>query len=97
MGYYFLQIRKFYTPYSREERFIMNLSENVQSYATSAAILAGGVLMVSAAFALRGSIKVNHARALNLTADAGRLVSLSAKYDAKAAVDNLRVLKEAID
>lgn len=81
--------------YYRKEVSEMNTNK-LMEVSTAFAIAAGGVLLATVSVTMGSAIKVNKARAINLTADAGRLISLSKKYDAKAAVDNLKVLKDII-
>lgn len=74
----------------------MEKSEKVLTYATSFALVSGGVLLLACVRPVLGISRVQAAQALNLTADASRMLSLAKTYDAKAAVESLKLLKDAM-
>ena len=72
----------------------MERSEKVLMYATSFAIIAGGVLMLSCIGPITGISKVQKATILHLTADSHRMISLAKTYDVKAAAQALKTLSD---
>ena len=63
----------------------MKTENKVLMYATSFAVVAGGVMMLSISVSVLGIRNVQKAQAFNLIADGHRAISLAKTYDAKAA------------
>lgn len=70
----------------------MNRSNEVLTYATAFAMVAGGVLLLALVVPVIGVRGVQKATALNLMADSHRMISLAKTYDVKAAVLALKEL-----
>lgn len=71
----------------------MENSEKILTYSTSFVMVSTGVLLLACVPAALGIRKVQAAQALNLTADANRMLSLAKTYDVKASVEALKLLK----
>ena len=75
----------------------MKTENKVLMYATSFAVVAGGVMMLSISVSVLGIRNVQKAQAFNLIADGYRAILLAETYDAKAAAQSIKaVMSEVI-
>jgi hypothetical protein len=74
----------------------MDKYEKRLSNATTFAITAGGILMLSLAVSALGIRQVQRAQAFNLLADGHRMISLAKTYDAKAAALAIKTVAKEI-